>query len=160
MVRPRRTATRLCRCGASAPLFSSTRRTHAQSGSSFLSSSGNPQTVQSSNFQTILRSIPFRITSFADPQPLTLIESHLYKKQGRGWGPQHLAPIQAPNTCATHSGVRNPNTFMCLLHGSLDTRGWGPVVSPRGSAFSASLRYPFPFFVSRPQVSQGGSLDP
>jgi hypothetical protein len=26
--------------------------------------------------------IPFRITSFADPHPLTLIESHSYKKQG------------------------------------------------------------------------------
>jgi hypothetical protein len=28
--------------------------------------------------------IPFRITSFADPHLLTPIESHLYKKQGRG----------------------------------------------------------------------------
>jgi hypothetical protein len=129
MVRPRRTATRLCRCGASAPLFSSTRRTHAQSGSSFLFSSGNPQTVQSSNFQTILRSIPFRITSFADPHPLTLIESNLYKKQGWGWAPQHLARTQALSTCATRGNTRNPNTFMCLLHGSLDTRGWGACCS-------------------------------
>src|SRR5580698_9202795 len=28
--------------------------------------------------------IPFRITSFADPYHITPIESHLYKKQGRG----------------------------------------------------------------------------
>src|SRR5208282_1079204 len=33
-----------------------------------------------------LATIPFRITFFAPPHHLTLIESHSCKKQGRGWG--------------------------------------------------------------------------
>jgi hypothetical protein len=115
----------LCSGGASAPLFSPTRRMHAESGSSLLSFSRNLQTFQPSNFQTILRSIPFRITSFAGPHPLTLIESHLYEKQGRGWGLRHLAPTRAQGTCATRSNTRNLNLFIHLLNDPLDTPGVG-----------------------------------
>jgi len=35
--------------------------------------------------QSLLATIPFRITSFADPHPLTSIESHLCKKHGGRW---------------------------------------------------------------------------
>ena len=35
-----------------------------------------------------------------------------------------------------------------------------PVISLRGSAHSASLRYLFPLFVSRPRLNQGESLEP
>src|SRR6185437_9901775 len=48
------------------------------------SSFANFQTFQHANPSTPLRSIPFRITSFADPCPLTPVESHLCKKQGGG----------------------------------------------------------------------------
>jgi hypothetical protein len=140
MVRPRRTATRLCRCGASAPLFSPTRRMRAESGSSFLSTCENPQTFQHSNVSTFPRVIPFRITSFADPHDLTPIESYSYKKQGRGWGPRHLAPIQAQSTCATRSNTRNLNLFIHLLNDSLDTPGVGglPLSSARLRALCVS----------------------
>src|SRR5580658_2312225 len=37
-------------------------------------------------------SIPFRITFFAHPHPLTLIESYSCKKQGRGWVTHGLRP--------------------------------------------------------------------
>jgi hypothetical protein len=80
-----------------------------------------------------LATIPFRITSFADPHDLTHIESHLYKKQGRGWVPGHLAPTQALNPCVTHDNARKPNIFMHLLNDSLDTQGAGslPLSSAR-----------------------------
>jgi hypothetical protein len=48
------------------------------------SSFANLQTFQHSNFLTLPQAIPFRITSFADPYPLTPVESHLCKKQGGG----------------------------------------------------------------------------
>ena len=48
------------------------------------SSFANFQTFQHSNFLTLPQAIPFRITSFAHPRPLTPIESHLCKKQGGG----------------------------------------------------------------------------
>ena len=130
----------LCSGGSSDPLFSPSRRVHAESGSSFLSSSGNLQTFQPSNFQTILRTISFRITSFADPHPLTLTESHSYKKQGRGWGPQYPAPTQALNPCVTHDNARNPNLFIHLLNDSLDTQGAGslPLSSARLRALCVS----------------------
>jgi hypothetical protein len=158
MVRLRRTATRLCRCGTSAPLFSPTRRMHAESGSSFFSSCENPQTFQHSNVPTLPRVIPFRITSFADPHDLTPTESYSYKKEGRGWVPGHFAPTQAQSTCATHSNTRNPNLFIHLLNDSLDTQGVGACLfPPRGSAHSASLRYPSPRFASPPCLKLGGT---
>jgi hypothetical protein len=39
--------------------------------------------------------IPFRITFFAHPHHLTLIESYSYKNRGRGWG--HYLPARSPN---------------------------------------------------------------
>ena len=76
--------------------------------------------------------IPFRITSFTEPRPLSPIKSHLCKKQGRGWSPcqrlhsaQSLPIFSTPSKHATHRNARNSTLFMTLLHGSLDTRGWG-----------------------------------
>jgi hypothetical protein len=119
----------LCRCGSLDPLFVSVRRLPSNPDSVLLSPLGNLPTFQPSNFQTILRSIPFRITFFAYPHHLTLTESYSYKKQGRGWGSQHLAPTQALSTCATRSNTRNPNFFSHLLHNSLDTQGVGVSLS-------------------------------
>jgi hypothetical protein len=76
--------------------------------------------------------IPFGITSFADPHHLTSIESHLCKKQGRGWSPcqrlhsaQSLPIFPTASKHAAHRNIRNSTPFMRLLHTSLDTRGWG-----------------------------------
>jgi hypothetical protein len=87
-----------------------------------------------------LATIPFRITFFADPHPLTPIESYSYKKQGRGWGPRQLTPTQALSTCVTHSNTRNLNLFMRLLYDSLDTQGVGdlPLSSARFRALCVS----------------------
>jgi hypothetical protein len=159
--RARHALTRLCRCGALAPLFSPIRRTPAKSGSSFLSFLGNLPTFQPFNFQTIPRSIPFRITSFADPHPLTLIESHLYKKQGRGWGPRHLAPTQALSTCPARSNTHNPNLFIRLHRYSSMPRAVGVGLLPlRGSPHFASLHYPFPRFASPPRLKLGAPDEP
>ena len=100
----------------------------------------NLPTFQPINPPTFLQPIPFRITSFADPHPLTLIESHLYRKQGRGWVPGHLAPTQALNPCVTHDNARKPNIFIHLLHNSLDTPGVGrlPLSSARLCALCVS----------------------
>jgi hypothetical protein len=143
MVRPRRTLIRLCRCGAFAPLCSSTRPMPAESGSHFLSLPGNFQAFQPSNFQLFLRSIPFRFTFFAHPHYLTLTESYSYKKQGRGWGAQRLALTQAVPSfstaaeCAIRRKRRKPITFTPLLH-DLRTAGVGRTPSPSFS--SARLR--------------------
>jgi len=107
-----------------------------------------------------LATIPFRITSFADPHPLTLTESYSYKKQGRGWGPRHLAPTQGLSTCATCSNTCNPNLFIDLLHHSLDIRGWGIRPSLRGSAHFPPLRYPFPCFASPLRLNLGALDEP
>jgi hypothetical protein len=75
--------------------------------------------------------IPFRITSFAHPHPLTPIESYSCKKQGRGWGVRNLHPTQALpsfSTVSKHTTRSNANIstlFTRLLHSPLDTRGWG-----------------------------------
>ena len=50
-----------------------------------------------------LATIPFRITSFADPHVLTPIESHSYKKQGRGCpAPRNTAPKVHESPIASH----------------------------------------------------------
>ena len=69
--------------------------------------------------------IPFRITSFADPHHLTPIESHLYKKQGRGGVSQPTQTVPQFSTDSKHptnSNARSPIPFMRLLHGPLDTK--------------------------------------
>jgi hypothetical protein len=75
--------------------------------------------------------IPFRITSFADPHPLTPIKSYLCKKQGEGVAGVHSL-FRLPSTSSvTHSNARlpraearcNPFPLMGLLHRSLDTLG-------------------------------------
>jgi hypothetical protein len=48
--------------------------------------------------------IPFRITSFAYPHHLTLIESYSYKNRGRGWG--HSLSAEFPNAFL-HSATFN-----------------------------------------------------
>jgi hypothetical protein len=76
-----------------------------------------------------LTAIPFRIISFADRHPLTLIESHLYKKQGRGCdirGSPALPLFFTTSKQPTLSNARNPNIFMRLLHSFLDTKGSHP----------------------------------
>ena len=55
---------------------------------------------------------PFRITSFADPYPLTTIESHLYKKHGGGGHPHKPSPFLSASL---------PRCFFFLnLKGNLD----------------------------------------
>ncbi len=87
---------------------------------------------RSTFLRSSLATIPFRITFFARPHPLTPIESYSYKKQGRGWEPQHFVPIQAQRTCATRGNTRNPNLFIHLLNNSLGPPGVGG--SPRSFA--------------------------
>jgi hypothetical protein len=130
-------------------------------GSAFLRSSLATRSPRVSRGHSSLATIPFRIKSFADDLPLTPIESHLYKKQGRGWGLDHFPLSPSADKCATHSNARNPNLFMRLLHGSLDTPGVGVCLFPlRSSAHSASLRYPFPLLASPLRVNAGGPNEP
>ncbi len=51
-----------------------------------------------------LATIPFRITFFADPHPLTPIESHSYKKH-RGGGYRCQLVFRVPQTCLQHPSV-------------------------------------------------------
>jgi hypothetical protein len=74
-----------------------------------------------------LLSIPFRITSFADPLHLTPIESHSYKKTGGG-GTLRLLPLNRPlRTCRK---CRNPFRFMWLRTLSCTQGGVGYPSSP------------------------------
>jgi hypothetical protein len=149
----------LCRCGSLDPLLAPVRRLPSKPDSALLSPLGNLPTSQPFSFQTIPRSIPFRIIFFADPHHLTPAESYSYKKQGRGWGPRRLAPTQALRICETRSNARNPNFFSPLLQDSLDAQGVGGCLFPlRGSTCSAPLRYPFPRFGS-PPCSMLGDLN-
>jgi hypothetical protein len=104
-----------------------------------------------------LTTIPFRIKFFADPHPLTAIESHSYKKGGGRWDLQHLPHFSPAEKCSTHSNASNSNLFMRLLHGSLDTPGEGVCLF---SAHSASLRYPFPLLATTPRSILGGPNEP
>ncbi len=61
-----------------------------------LSSFPNLQTFQHTNRPTLARSIPFRITFFAHPPYLTLIESHSCKKQGEGGTPTLVRDLIPP----------------------------------------------------------------
>jgi hypothetical protein len=80
------------------------------------SSFANLQTFQHSNFLTLPPAIPFRITSFADPYPLTPVESHLCKKRREG---PHLPgrlffnqiPITRPRT--EHAGTPASPILSC-----------------------------------------------
>ena len=104
--------------------------------------------------------IPFRITSFADPCHVTPTESYSYKKQGRGWGVLHPAQTNPLFSTAskhpTHRNAHNSSFFMGLPHSSLCARGGGIWLSLRGSAYSAPLRYPFPLFASPPWLNTRG----
>jgi hypothetical protein len=151
----------LCRSGSLDPLFVPVRRPPPKPDSVLPSLLGNLPTFQPFNFQTIPRSIPFRIIFFAHPHHLTLTESYSYRKQGRGWGSQHLAPTQALRTCGARSNARNPNLFIHLLLDSLDTQGVGGCLFPlRGSAHSATLRYPLPRLASPPCLKLGALNEP
>jgi hypothetical protein len=80
-------------------------------------------------------SIPFRITSFAAPHHVTLIESHLCKNRGGGTHRGSTQTLPIFSTASKHAERRNPRIstlFNRLLHGSLDTQGWG--IPPRPSS--------------------------
>jgi hypothetical protein len=147
----------LCRCGSLDPLFVPARCLPCKPDSALLSPLGNLQTFKPFTFQTILRSIPFRITFFAHPHPLNLIESYSYKKQGGGGGaPRHLAPTKrfAPARSAT-----TPATpiFSSIYFTTLWIPRGGASVFPCPAArTSALLRYPFPRFASPPCLMLGG----
>ena len=104
--------------------------------------------------------IPFRITSFADPCHVTPTESYSYKKQGRGWGVLHPAQtiplFSTASKHPTHRNAHNSSFFMGLPHSSLFARGGGIWLSLRGSAYSAPLRYPSPLFASPPWLNTRG----
>jgi hypothetical protein len=68
-----------------------------------------------------LLSIPFRITSFADPLHLTTIESYSYKKQ-RVAVPAP-APAQAPS--AYTQEMPQPFSFHVATHSFVHRGGWG-----------------------------------
>jgi hypothetical protein len=76
-----------------------------------------------------LTTIPFRIKFFAYPHPLTPIESHSCKNRGEGvpFTPSRVRGVSC--VCATHSNARKPFPLMGLLYGSLDTRGWGSLLT-------------------------------
>jgi hypothetical protein len=103
-----------------------------------------------------LATIPLRITSFADHCPLTLIESNLYKRQGREWGTHSLPDFSLADKCATRSKFRKPITFMRLPHNFSTPR----VGRTSCSAHSASLRYPFPSLASPLRVNAGVPNEP
>lgn len=54
--------------------------------------------------------IPFRITSFADHHHLTPIESHLCKKQGRGWVAPPITTESVPTTNAAVTSLESAFT--------------------------------------------------
>jgi hypothetical protein len=71
-----------------------------------------------------------RITFFAHPLHLTLIESHSYKKQGEGWVPRdvqkpaHSLPLFSTSSKhRAHRNAHNSFSFHALTYDSLDTRG-------------------------------------
>jgi hypothetical protein len=122
------------------------------------------------------RSVPisFRIIYFADPHPLTPIESHSYKKGGRGEGTQSnfFRPTQTIPLFSTaskhpsHSDARNSFPLKVLLHGSLDALGWGdsPVIARLSFAFPTrhfspkESPRPHPFSVGhQPRISHRSS---
>jgi hypothetical protein len=76
-----------------------------------------------------LTTIPFRITFFAYPHPLTPIESHSCKNRGEGvpFTPSRRRGVSC--LCATRRNPRNPNLFMGLLHNSRTPRGWGALLT-------------------------------
>jgi hypothetical protein len=99
-----------------------------------------------------------RIIFFAHPHPLTPIESHSCKKQGRGWviceclSAQSLPLFSTPSKHPTRSNARNPIPFKGLLHGSLDTR-WvgrtsfksnrGPLLRPLVTSVQSTFAKPY-----------------
>jgi hypothetical protein len=72
-----------------------------------------------------------RITFFADPHHLTLIESHSYKKRGRGVGIPAVHPTQTVPHFSTaskhpaHTNARNLFPFQSLTSRFSGYPGWG-----------------------------------
>jgi hypothetical protein len=130
--RPHRILSRLCRCGSSDSRFSSVRRPRAESDSHFFPSFGNLQTLWHSNPQIFLRSIPFRIKSFAHLYHLTPVESYSCKKQGRGRGIQSPCPTESLSLLSTANRhparrmSRNSIPFMSLPRNFRIPRRWTP----------------------------------
>jgi hypothetical protein len=129
-------------------------------GSAFLGSSLATRSPRVLRGRSPLATIPFRITFFARPHPLTSIESYSYKKRGWGWGPEHFPLFPPADKRATRSNAGNPNLFMRLLHGSLDTPGGGILFPLCDSSHSAPLRYPFPLLASPLCLNAGGRNEP
>ncbi len=91
--------------------------------------SATPATDSSRSFTSTVHK-SHRITSYADPHHLTLIESDLYKKQGEGWGLQNITQTLPVFSTAlllrAHSNARNSNPFMSFTSGfSAYPRGGG-----------------------------------
>jgi hypothetical protein len=63
-----------------------------------------PIIIPNSQFNRLLTSNSHRITSFADPHPLTPIESYLCKKHGEG-SPLPQVGGEGPHICAQHAGI-------------------------------------------------------
>jgi hypothetical protein len=118
-----------CSGQSSAPRFSPTRPLRSPCVASFYGSSPNLQSFQHSNLSTFLLSIPFRITSFADLCHVTRIESHSYKKRGRGTpyqSPTQALPIfSTPSKHAARRDARNSIPVMRLLQVLWTPGGWG-----------------------------------
>src|SRR5271155_5353947 len=108
-----------------------------------------------------LATIPFRITFFAHPHHLTLIESHSCKKQGRGWGRMltqvPTQTIRLLSTTSQHrprSNGRNSNPLHPLLHDYWIPPGVGSAPPPRHPSLATSQWHRL-----QSVFLQGGSLD-
>jgi hypothetical protein len=96
-----------------------------------------------------LATIPFRITFFADPNPLTPIESYSYRKGGRGVGSP--APASFLPSGQVRDAEQRPQlpSFQALTSRFSVYPGEGfCTFSVRGYAHAACLRYLFPFSAS------------
>src|SRR5208282_3333941 len=85
-----------------------------------------------------LATIPFRITFFAHPHHLTLIESHSCKKQGRGWGGASNLSIPPnyfrifPQRVNIQRAATSATPFLSCPYFTLSiTHGVGEVVAPQ-----------------------------
>jgi hypothetical protein len=77
-----------------------------------------PDPSQNPSLSVLAATIPFRIKSFADHHPLALMESHSYKKQGRG-GPN------SPLVRAYTNETSQPYCYQFSAHSRRAQRGCG-----------------------------------
>jgi hypothetical protein len=82
---------------------------------------------------------PFRITSFADPHPLTPIESHLSEKQGRG----SLGPLMDSTRSAAPPAYQLLS-FHTIAHSFALAKSLSSVISSRSALFTQNTRGGYP----------------